>query len=532
MKKLLLLMLALIVALSLIACDDTSATNDDGDDSDGETTVTTGGVGGSGDEEYPVAGGTTTGSNGELNKGDGDEGTTSTQKPGTTSTQKPGTGFDDIFVPNAPAGAGLELIENIASQLEKTASMKIAFSMDMVANIVEWTPYGAENINENGVATFVVTIAKGENGYNLMIEADARSGEVGSELDIDLDGVVLYVIDGIVYEYNAYDNVYYASPIEADTDELEAMLGELMGEIEISEEEMSAVIDTLGALVIDALQIENGKGSFAIDFKAMYDQIVAYIDSIDVAKDTLRILIDEALALVDPSLSVGAIMQSVAATMNMTVGDFLVHFEQTYGMTMQELYDSLVNDPQVQAFIVGLATSEGLSENEIAQILYELTSLKLDTLFTAEIKALTMYQFAMIMMDADMSTQPSLGELLAAVNAIIDMPLQSLEAEFGIPFSSLKLLPSLITMRECKYTFDISFVNGYEIDEAVAEGKIDITVTMPSDYVDGKMNIYSYAGSVSVKVYDIGDKEIVIELPKDAVVITAGDMEAALYSVK
>ena len=565
MKKLLLLLLALVVAFSLIACDETNKASDsDDDDEEEESTVTTtesGGTDGSVDDGEDV----NKPGDGESTSGSDDPGTTSSDKPGTTSSDTPGTassdntsgsfGDDDkptdnpgttssnnpgttdstgnvgeednptdnpTDKPTVPEGAGLALTQAVISQLEKAASMKLEFTLDMVVDTLKWTPNGSVSESERGTGLVVVTISKGTNGYNMIVEVDLRSTEDGGdELLIDNQGVLLCIIDGVAYTYDESIDKYIAEKIQdIDMSELEGAFDQLIGDVEISEEEMNALLDDLGAMVISALKIENGHGSAYIDYKVMYDQLIAYINDLDLAKDTIRILLDEAFALIDPTMTVDAIVQSVAATMGMTVGDFIAHFEQTYGMTMQQMYDALANDPQVQALIIAMVAPEDATDEEIAAFLERVTTTKVDSLFTEDVKKLTMYEFALMLFEVDMSTQPpTLDELVTFINAVLDMPLQELEAQFGVPFSFVKLIPSLITLREYNTKLDVTFKNFFDIDEITLEERVDITVSVPSELVDGKMDVYTVAGSVSFKLYEISDKAVDISMPKDAVIV-------------
>ena len=563
MKKFWLILLALVLAFSLIACDEETGKKGKKNDDDDEekTTISSNVTGNTGDEDTEsVASSDQTGEGSnsgdvtvptdsifeEVTDSSAEESTDSSSEETTDSSESDtdsSTEGDDPAEGDKPSGTnplGLLLSKAVIKQFENAASMKLglSFCLDLESSTWEYDQYGAPtliNLWKRYVAELEMTVVKTDSGYDVKIEVlDTRTmDEKDGDYIEGFTGVVLYVIDGVMYEYNMENDLYLKSELqEIDTSELDAMLESVFGNVEISEEEMDAILSELGDMVIDAFQIKNGGGSASINFKEYYDEIVAYINGLDLTKDTLRSLVNEQLTKIDPSLTVRALVNSLYTTMGMTVEEYMAHFEKIYGMTLQELYDALVNDPTVQAFVIGMLTSEGASEAEIASFIAKLTSAKIEDLFTPDILKMTMYEFALMTFDANADEQPTLEELMAYIDSIFDMTLQGIESSFGIPFSSIKMLPSLVTLRECYLSFDVDFKNVFEIDEAGSEFDLDVTVTMPSETVSGKMDSISISFQSFLRVFNIGNENEVIELPSDAnVILDVFDKEYALELV-
>ena len=274
MKKFLLLLMAIILAFSLIACDDTT----DGSSNSNEPSSTA--------NSSDKGNGNTSDNNGENEDVPGDNQGGNEETPGGNqggNEETPGGnqgGNQEIPGGNEKPSdtTGLILTQALINQFSQAASMKLEFNVDVELEETEWiVDYGECESYTHGIAKFVVTIAKTKTGFNLKVEADVQSDN-GDGMTPDVQGAVLYIVDGVIYKYNKDLDLYLISEMEEiDTSEIEGMIAMILQEINLTEDDMKAIFNELGATFLYVFNVVDNKGSISADYKPALDNLLAYL---------------------------------------------------------------------------------------------------------------------------------------------------------------------------------------------------------------------------------------------------------------
>lgn len=514
MKKFLLILMAILLAFSLIACDEenidnqnptANSSNEDVNDapSDEENVNK---------DENDTAGGSQNGSE----DGNGDENQDGNEKPNLQET------------------TGIVLTKAVMSQLEEAASLKIEFTLDLTYSGDSWVlseTGEAENVVDggHGIAKFVMTVAKGDSGYDVKVEADVQSKDSpDGEYETDLSGTVYYVVDGVVYEYAEAFDAYLVSYAQSiDTAQLEAMLGMIIEEIGLTEEQINAVLNEIGMMFIEAFLISNNKGSSYVDFKPMIDAFTAYVNSIDPEKTTIEDILNDMLALAGEGVTVEVLLAGVEDLYQMTLEEYLAFLDaglqESCEMTLQETYEYIVNNENVQMLLLSLVyemVGEEATEEDIEAMLDMIMSFSFEEDIPAEYKSMTMYDlivgfmYSMSQGEGQEQTPPTIEETMAMVNAMLDMTLAEVQTEFDVPVEQLLSIVNMFEISEFNSKLDLSFKGIFEIESIVSETKFGITVNTPSE-VEGKTDVVVLNATVTFKLYSISTKVIKINEPTD-----------------
>ncbi|MBQ8146288.1 MAG: hypothetical protein IJ039_05845 [Clostridia bacterium] len=524
MKKFLLILMAILLAFSLIACDEENI-----------------------DNQNP----TSNSSNGDVNDAPNDDENVNKDENGTTGGSQNGSqngsqdgsqdgngdeNQDDNEKPNLQETAGIVLTNAVMSQLEEAASLKIEFTLDLTYSDNSWvlseTGEDAENVIDggHGIAKFVMTVAKSDYGYDVKVEADVQSKDSpDGEYETDLSGTVYYVVDGVVYEYAEAFDAYLVSYAQSiDTAQLEAMLGMIIEEAGLTEEQINAVLNEIGMMFIEAFQISNNKGSSYVDFKPMIDAFTAYVNSIDPEKTTIEDILNDMLALAGEGVTVEVLLAGVEDLYQMTLEEYLAFLDaglqESCEMTLQETYEYIVNNENVQMLLLSLVyemVGEEATEEDIEAMLDMIMSFSFEEDIPAEYKSMTMYDLIVGFMYSSLSqstgqeqTPPTIEETMAMVNAMLDMTLIDVQTEFGVPVEQLLSIVNMFEISEFNSKIDLSFKGIFEIESIVSETKFGITVNTPSE-VEGKTDVVVLNATVTFKLYSISTKVIKINEPDD-----------------
>lgn len=512
MKKFLLVLMAIIMAFSLIACDDTT---------DGSSNPSNGvessdnGSGGSSDN----------------NSGDSDV-------PGGTDSSNPDGNVPGTDEENPSDKAGLILSQSVITQFAQAASVKIEFVLDLEMAEVEWLEgYGKLDYNTHGIAKYVVTVAKTENGCNLKVDADVQS-DYGEGMTPDLQREVLYIVDGVIYEYNEDLDMYLISEIEEiDTTEVQAMINMLLEEANLTEDDVNAILNELGATFLYAFNVVDNKGSISADIKPAVDAVLAYFKGLNLKEDTLRGVINDALALVDENLTVEMLLLQLESVYNMTLEEYITALDgelsANYGMTLQDLYDSFAKNETVQMILKEVWAEEGISETEIESRINAMLQAKVTDLIPKEYMSKTMYEVIVDMLSKaqtddvpdevtalsetteSQATLPSTTEeFMVMVNSILDMSLLEAEQTFGIPCTMIVMMANFITVDAYDYEINVNFTGIFQIESVDGEYNFGFTMVSPSE-VSGEENMMKVSLNLTFKLYEISRETIEITAPTD-----------------
>jgi len=551
MKKFLLVLMAILVALSLVACNDeetpsstdssvtngtenSSTTDSSKPSTDGEGTTDSSTPESKPSDEKPDdenPGGNTGGENQGGNTGDG----TGNNNPGGNTGD--GTGNDN---PGGDSGisTGFILTQAVMNQLEAASTLKLEFGMDIVLNSNEWYIDGwakNEKTYFEGIADFTAYISKTENGYNLKVEADVSSRDTDNgELLSDLNGGVLYIVDGVVYEYNEALDVYLVSNTPTiDTTKLEGILQSLIEEAGLSEEAINGILGELGNLLIEGFGIANNKGGSYIDFKPELDKPLEYLKSIDLEATTLREFINGMLSFVDSELTVESYLAIIEAVYDMTLSEYLAALDEQllaeYGMTLEEIYSSAISNEAVQMIIaeIMLSVTPEATEEEIQEMIDMLLESKLSDLIPEEMMDVKIYDIiveiltaqeeeddGVILVSSSSSEIPSAEELIATIEMFLDMTLAEFETDTGNPFEILVLLAQSIEVDKMDSKLDIEFTGIFKIKTITAETNVGLTITTPSE-VKGKNDVSSISVTLTFALVEISEDNYPVYAPTD-----------------
>lgn len=526
MKKFLLVLMAVLLCFTLIACDDTTDDSTPNENSSTSTNDNTTDSTQDGNTDATVPGGDNTD---DSNTGDS---STTDSTGGNDEDKDDVVGSDKI---------GLILTNALIKQFENAASMKLEFVLELVNTEDVWVieesallPEGEEKNEKSslhGIAKLTVVVAKTENGYDLRIDADVKSDE-GEGFEEDFVGTVLYIVDGVVYSYNSDIDAYVVSEIPAmDTTAIEGMIGEIIAGSGLTEDDMNALVNELGAAFLVAFNVVDNKGTVSADLKPIVDGLVAYLEGIDPTVYTIEDIINDILAIATgDELTAEMLVTALGEALNMTVGEYLTVMEATiedaYGMTINELIAEITSDETVQLIIVEMCMAQGKGETEIAEILAGLSQLTIETLVPEEMHAVTMYDLMVSLIMAEVEPEnsadapeiPTAEELVAMINAILDMTLADAEVNLEIPFSMVLAIPQMIEVNELNFKYEINFEGVFQLVSVEGEYNVDVKTTFPS-IVPGKVDISTYDIKVTVKLYEISDTVIEITAPTDKTLV-------------
>ena len=519
MKKLLLILLAMLLAFSLIACD--------GED---ETTNTT--ASSQKNEEkndfvcqvhYDIDG------NGKCDSCD-------------TATT------------NDTTVAGSALTQALKAQLDSVATAKLEFSTYMENKGESWiSETEQEKYLSAQLVEYSVTVAKTENGFNLKVESKTKAtiDYNGTKQEFALDNPVIYVIDGVVYEYNEENDVYYATKLDMSAlAEIEGVLAMILANVEIDEAELESALNQLGAAFIESFNIVENKGSVKVDLAEAYNEILNYIKSINLEEMTLAALINDGLKLIDETLTVEGLLQGMVAVANMTIEEYIGAIDEsmqaTYGVALQDVYDSIINNETVQMLIRQYLEAQGDFEENITAKLDSLKKAKILDLIPYEMRGLTLYELGLMLGQMDESegesgedigvgTEPqdefyeeeekpstlpeTPEELIATINAFLNMSLADIDAAFELGLAETLEGFGYMSIEKLEAELSVGFKGLFLLDTIEGKAEFSMVTEAPSDEVDGKTDKGTTSFKVTFKVYGLSSTATEIAVPTDKEIV-------------
>lgn len=498
MKRLLLLLFALALMFSLLACNNGDTTDKDS----GKT-----------------------GEENNLNKDENEKG----ENGGQEGEGKPSGG----------TSPGLALVQAVVTQFENAASLKVDFSADVLMSLDKWEQDGENYKSSMHVNTvYTATVAKTENGYNLKIDSVTKTNNGQGEKTETVEGVI-YVVDGVLYEYNRELGKYDVTVLEGfDANEVEKSIAELESGMNLSTDDVNSLLEAFGVEVISVFNIVSGKGSVTANFKPTFDALLGYIKGIDVETKTVEGVINDVLALIDEGLTADMIVDALATTYAMTLEEFLSALDGSLvsacGMTLQELYQAVVTDQGFESYLVSTLLESGMSPKDIEAYIDSLAKFNINEAIPDEYKKMTMYELTIMLIEGVYGTQepdseieacsseevemPTLDEVVSMVKSILGMTLQELEEMAGLPFSRIIFIAKSLTIDEFNYKIDIKLTDILKIEKISADFNFGMTMKTPSQAA-GKEDVQIVDITISVRLYEISNKTVEISVPADKEII-------------
>jgi len=251
-------------------------------------------------------------------------------------------------------------------QLEEANTL--TFSLELKTSIDN--VYKAEEEKENNsfeedLLSYEFTLAKTESGYDMMVESTrTENSAIGSaEITTDTDTYTMYLIDGVVYEYDDwYGGAYLYNPYDNTFDSLPD-LSAIVDSFKTEEIEQFKAM--LGEALTEVYNVTEGNISFAYDGKDDMNALIDYVAAIDPDTKTIESVLNDVLALIDEELTVAAILAEIEKLDTVTVGDAVAaidaYLTENADTTLQGLKDEVLADERV----VALLQEQGLTADEI-----------------------------------------------------------------------------------------------------------------------------------------------------------------------
>ena len=485
-KKLLSLLLVFLMIFALVACDDKD--NDDNDDDNGDngsSVITPGGdIGGNG---------------------------------------------------NVDKTEGLTLSNAFIEQFEAAKSVKADLDFTLVATTDTWYFDGSQNVNDISYTDvkgdITITVAKNESGlFDAKIDATlSERYDKTAEYDVMPEQTILWFVDGVVYVYDEDLKAYMVTelPVEELKTQIEGAIAVLTKDITITDDEKNAVLKELGFAVVSTFDIKDNKGSISVDYKAAYDKLVAYIKALDLEKDTVRKVLDDALKLVDDELTSAKLVAELERVSNLTVNEALAEIDKyltdNYDTTLQGIYDTIVNDARLLTLLNNIDTMMGDDEEFVPnEIIAQLKAIKIAEFVTeagvADVKIIDVIMS--FFSEPEEGVQPMAAAeeptIFDQINAMLDMKLSELEAMIEMPIITMaKSYIDCIKVNEYNSKIDLNFEGTFVLKSIEGSMNVDFAVDMPSQEVDGKTDKIATDMSMTFKVYDISNTAVEITAPDD-----------------
>lgn len=437
---------------------------------------------------------------------------------------------------------GKILRKSLEKQFEEAKSMKITLEYESEIKNNSWDSYYDDDDSEiiyletqtkTESATIEMLISKTDTGFNARVELnmiktrkDAYSDDDYEYIDEDETAKVVYLIDGYVYEQIA-DDTYIQS--EAVRKEIFDILSGLSQAELVSKEKSRELLDALGAEIASVLDINNNAGSVSIDLEPAATELFKYINDLDFEKDTVGMLINDALTLVSENLTVDDIIDELERVGALTVGEALAEIDKwltdEHGTTVQGIYDTLIANPGfIEAFDmffleVNRLDPEAPETQEILTKFNELVkSFKLaDYIVEAELADMTVYQLVNEMSKEDLGEY---DELIATLRAVTDMTLGEFDAELANDrLYMIKYIADSMKITDLNAKIDVRFKNMLELVGIDASFNLGIYRENASS-IEGKTDNFTSKLSIKLTVSDISTDPVKIALDENDLTVS------------
>lgn len=452
---------------------------------------------------------------------------------------------DDGKGNNAPVVDTAAVLSNaVFAQLKEAKSAKIELEMSLENATSYWEDETTKTDESYGrrVNTTII-VSDSENGFVAKMTSTITSIADDSEEYSYTEET--YVIDGYVYDYYADTNILERTGSSVNVDDIEEAISTLLDGVEISETDKQAALKTIGDFVVEKFKVENGKGSVSVDLKPVYDDLKAYITALDLENDKLSKVVDDALALIDPTLTSASLLAELERVSGLTVNQAIAELDAwlttNHNTTLQGLYDTIVNDPNVVTVIENLLREqygsdyEGLEE-AIADDIAEMQSSKIaDFITEMELGDVVIYDLIISALpatdpDGNEISYPTSEEFFDAIEATLALTLGEFEENMGMPiFTMLKSTLGGIEINALNGKLDLGFDSLYKLQTVGAQFNLDMTNTMPSEMVEGKEDAYTVKLGLKLTVSEISSTEVAVSLPEDALMMPSF-IESDLYN--
>ena len=370
-------------------------------------------------------------------------------------------------------------VETVSDTLETVKSFNVSGKVNVNVK-EEYFTEGTTSVDpeqtEETKMTFYLDVTLTQDGENnVALSLSARSEEVEVEFG-ETEIVYQSVMEMIVKDGYSYDRTYMISSAMTDAEKEEQKGLWTKAEITLPEEMPpieSDFINSLlnakevkefGAQLLGGAQeiitekffndeVAGGKVSWTADLAPDFNEVIAFVESIDESKDTLGGVINKVLAEITDNVTVESILAMIKEYKDLTVDQALTEIDAELvkkGTSLQGIYDAIVNS-EVLTIIL---TEAGMPAADFAQMkAFKIESLK------AQFGMMTLGQVVNMIVESmngeaegvepattDMEESDStdyVSEAIAMVEALMDVTLAELEIELptflGTQFNDISI---------------------------------------------------------------------------------------------
>lgn len=375
-------------------------------------------------------------------------------------------------------------VETVSDTLETVKSFNVSGKVNVNVkeeDFIEGTTSVDPAQTEETKMTFYLDVTLTQDGENnVALSMTAKSEEMEVEFG-ETEVVYQSVVEVIVKDGYSYDRTYMISSAMTDAEKEEQKGLWTKAEITLPEEMPpidSAFVNSLlnakeikefGAQLLGGAQeiitekffndeVAGGKVSWSADLAPDFNEVIAFVESIDESKDTLGGVIDKVLAEITDGVTVESILTTVKKYKDTTVAQALTEIDAELAKkdtSLQGIYDAIVNS-EVLTIIL---TEAGMPAESFAQMkAFKIESLK------AQFGMMTLGQVVNMIVESmngegeyiepattDMEESDSTdyaSEAIAQVEALMGVTLAELEIELptflGTQFNEISIDTGLL----------------------------------------------------------------------------------------
>ena len=426
---------------------------------------------------------------------------------------------------------GTVLADAIVKQFGEAQSVTLEVNLRVLMEKTEWSDAETEDLDYvDGIAKIIITAAKTEKGCNLKVDVDVKSKEAADdEYEVTQSGTVIYLVDGVVYQYDEELEQYYSYELSGvDSEaiaEAERMFNEIFSGVEIPEEEINAVINQLGAAVLTSFNIKENMGSITVDLKPVLDEIKAYITAIDPDTTTVGDILNDLLG----GATYEDVLLAAEGALSMTVSQLVEYantvLTETYGMNINEFYASIMANEQLQDVLVNVLVATGeFDEADAKAAVAAYAALEITDMIPEEMMDVVVYDLIMMMVvgtdeDGVPYEYDTLEETMAMAREFLELTVSEFAEliELDIPAEAFITLLGGIDVKAFNSKLDVKFKGAFQVEYIEGASVVDVEAVVPSGYAD-KTNKVNIKVTFNAKFYNITTEKTEITAPTNVVV--------------
>ncbi len=428
-------------------------------------------------------------------------------------------------------------IEKFLTAIEEATNKAEAIQFHISAKIL--TESGMY-MDEDGNLTDEVSLSQ-KFGYIIDATAIIAKTEIGADAKLIItmsdpedeysETEEIYLIGNKCYTYSAerggyIENDFSEGGINADS--FAGIIAEYLPEgfeiPELTEEEMISIKQTLVSAFESTFALdEEGNFVFVADAAPELNEALKFLLSVDYEKETIGTALNAAISMVDPALTVEALLDEMAKLGSVTVKEALDEIDALLkseaDMTLDELYKEIINNED----IIELLYASGLSDEEIKAfqsisgirefLKPEHLELTLDHI--AELAMRTVSGEAMYEPKADDVPTITVADLVEQIKKeILPIPLSAIVTE--------DILAMLKNIEINALGGDITFIVGENLTFGGMKvtAKVDVLISSMTQISEDEYCRIDEANDIEISVeMTLDDKKTVIELPEGAEIL-------------